>query len=136
METIAAIEEALRLTRDLNPTEATRVLLQSLTGNGLKTREAGVPNAPRSDRKEQVASAALGRAFPERRSEKRSSRLRSGELQNFGLGADALAKLGKRPTRACAGRRVLSFPQFRLSRRDRGLIRSTRQAECAAPGRH
>jgi poly(hydroxyalkanoate) depolymerase family esterase len=79
-----AIEEAMRLAREQNPTEATRVLLQRLSGNRLP--DSGAPGAEASTAR---VSAPLAESL---------ARLRSGELPNFGLSADALARLGKRPT--------------------------------------
>jgi poly(hydroxyalkanoate) depolymerase family esterase len=95
----------MRLTRDLNPTEATRVLLQSLTGSRLKTPahaspgEQDAPAAPSIRRTDRIAPGA---DLPGARSRtplgETLARLRSGELPSFGLGPEALAKLGKRPT--------------------------------------
>jgi poly(hydroxyalkanoate) depolymerase family esterase len=79
-----AIEEAMRLARDQNPTEATRVLLQRLSGSRLT--DPGSPGAEASATRVRMPLAES------------LARLRSGEFPNLGLSPDALARLGKRAT--------------------------------------
>ena len=105
METFlgAAIEKAMRFTREQNPAEATRVLLHSLSGGSLETPTRPTPREPGP----QAALAIEAPAFiaPTAASTSRFrmplgetlKRLRGGELPNLSLSPEALAKLGKRP---------------------------------------
>jgi poly(hydroxyalkanoate) depolymerase family esterase len=97
-----AIDEALRLTREQNLAEATRVLLRSLSGNRSKTPtdgEQAALAAPRLDLTGDAAPRAEAAAARLRMPLGETlTRLRSGELPSFALSPDALAKLGKRPT--------------------------------------
>jgi poly(hydroxyalkanoate) depolymerase family esterase len=99
-----AIKEAMRLTRDQNLAEATRVLLQSLSVGGANTRTQQSTGkheslvAPRIESIDHVAPTGegsmehvrlpLGSAL---------ARLRRGELPGVSLSPGALARLGKRP---------------------------------------
>ncbi len=100
----AAMKEAMRLTREQNPAEATRLLLETLSGGRLK-------NPPQPAAGEQADLDAPGietTAYDTRNAEgpiarlrmplaESLARLRSGELPSAGLSPQALAKLGKRP---------------------------------------
>ncbi len=106
METFlgAAIDEAMRLTREQNPTEATRVLLQSLSRRRAKTPKnptSEAQPAPAAPWIETTAYAAPNAEAATARLRmplgETLARLRGGELPPSGLGPEALAKLGKRP---------------------------------------
>lgn len=100
----AAIKEAMKLTRDQNLTEATRMLLQSLSAAGLKTPvqratreqesllvpplESTAYVAPTYERPIVGLQMPLGDVL---------ARLRSGELPGVNLSPEALGRLGKRP---------------------------------------
>jgi poly(hydroxyalkanoate) depolymerase family esterase len=105
METFAALEEAMRLTREQNPAEATRVLLRSLTGGRFATPEAPTPEESGASPAPRIASAphaAPNSDGPMARFRlplgESLARLRSGHLPDLNLSPEALAKLGKRPT--------------------------------------
>lgn len=100
----AAIKEAMRLTRDQNLTEATRMLLQSLSAERANTRaqqpsgEQASRVAPRIESTASVASNPEGALAPFRMPLGETlKRLRSGKLPGVRLSPDALAKFGKRP---------------------------------------
>lgn len=106
METFlgAAIDKAMRLTREQNPAEATRTLLRSLSGGGLETPTRPAPRNPASGATLEIEAPPWmapggGTSTPRFRRPlgETLARLRRGELPDLGLRPEALAKLGKRP---------------------------------------
>lgn len=100
----AAMKEAMRLTREQNPLEATRLLLEALSGERFKTpsqptvEERWRSEAPRITTTEFVEPKTEGPNTRLRMPLAESlARLRRGEFPNVGLSAEALAKLGRRP---------------------------------------
>jgi poly(hydroxyalkanoate) depolymerase family esterase len=100
----AAMKEAMRLTREQNPAEATRLLLETLSGGTLRMPlqptavERANPDAPGIETIADDAPSAEGSVARLRMPLAESlARLRSGELPNIGLSSQALAQLGKRP---------------------------------------
>lgn len=83
-----ALQEALRLTRQKDLAEATRVLLRSLSGERVTTPEQPTPPAPDDGAEPSRHKLPLGETI---------ARLRSGAFPNFGLSPEAFATLGKRP---------------------------------------
>lgn len=83
-----AIEEAMRLTRQQDPAEATRVLLRSLSRGRLMTSTQPTPPNPGVGFRLSRFRMPLGESI---------ARLRGGELPNLDLSPEAFAKLGKRP---------------------------------------
>ncbi|MBL1258542.1 PHB depolymerase family esterase [Methylocystis sp. Sn-Cys] len=98
------MKKAMRLVRDQSPAEATRMLLHGLTGEPPlpatqpAPQEPAARTAPRIDPPVDAApgGATFARGLRMPLGET-LERLSSGDLPNLGLGAEALAKLGKRP---------------------------------------
>jgi poly(hydroxyalkanoate) depolymerase family esterase len=95
----AAIEEALRLTRDQNLSEATRVLIRGLSGVGEVRAEEPAPQAARWIEPPTTLPGAEAQATSRLRLPlgETLAQLRKGGLPDFGQGLEALAKVQKRP---------------------------------------